>query len=128
MDVLNAFIKINSENVLNEDKVLKCPLFYNNNIKVGETHIYYTNWYKKGIKYINDLIREDGEFYILKEFIEMTGVQTHHLQYYGTLRAIKVYLKHVNVRINSKNQNPIYQIISSHSLSKKRLTSYVSYP
>ena len=47
VDVLNAFIKINSEEVLNEDQVLKCPLFYNNNIKVGGTHIYYTNWYKK---------------------------------------------------------------------------------
>ena len=47
VDVLNAFIKINSEKVLNEDQVLKCPLFYNNNIKVGGTHIYYTNWYKK---------------------------------------------------------------------------------
>ena len=88
MDVLNAFIKINSEKVLNKDQVLKCPLFYNNNIKVGGTHIYYTNWYKKGIKYI----KEYGEFYTLEECIEMTGVQTNHLQYYGTLRAIKVYL------------------------------------
>ena len=107
VDVLNAFIKINSEKVLNEDQVLKCPLFYNNNIKVGGTHIYYTNWYKKGIKYINDLIKEDGEFYTLEEFIETTGIQTNHLQYYGTLRAIKLYLKYVNVKINSKNQNPI---------------------
>ena len=47
VDVLNAFIKMNSEKVLNEDQVLKCLLFYNNNIKVGGTHIYYTNWYKK---------------------------------------------------------------------------------
>ena len=62
---------------------------------------------KKGIKYINDLIKEDGEFYTLEEFIETTGIQTNHLQYYGTLRAIKLYLKHVNVKINSKNQNPI---------------------
>ena len=107
MDVLNAFIKINSEKVINEDQVLKCPLFYNNNIKVGGTHIYYTNWYKKGIKYINDLIKEDGEFYTLEEFIETTGIQTNHLQFYETLRAIKLYLKHVNVKMNSKNQNPI---------------------
>ena len=45
-----------------KNQVLKCPLFYNNNIKVGGTHIYYTNWYKIGIKYINDIIKEDGEF------------------------------------------------------------------
>ena len=70
MDVLNAFIKINSEKVLNEVQVLKCPLFYDN-IKVGGTHIYYANWYKKGIKYINDLIKEDGEFYTLEEFISL---------------------------------------------------------
>ena len=108
MDVLNAFIKINSEKVLNEEQVLKCPLFYNNNIKIGGTHIYYTNWYKKGIKYINDLIKEDGEFYTLEEFIETTGIQTNHLQYYGTLRAIKLYLKHVNVKINRKKSKSHY--------------------
>ena len=53
------------------------------------------------------LIKEDGELYTIEEFIEMTGVQTNRLQYYGTLRTIKVYLKHVHVKINSKNLNPI---------------------
>ena len=125
---LKCILKINSEKVLNEDQVLKCPLFYDNNIKVGGTHIYYTNWYKRGIKYINGLIKEDGEFYTLEEFIETTGIQTNHLQYYGTLPTIKLYLKHVNVKINSKNQNPI---IPNHIhpllKQKKGFTSYVSY-
>ena len=76
---------------------------------------------KKGIKYINDLIKEDGEVYTLEEFIETTGVQTNHLQYYGTLRAIKLYLKHVKVKINTK---PYPSTLKA----KKGFTSYVSYP
>ena len=37
--------------------------------------VYWSNWYKRGIKYINDLIKESGKIYTQEEFKEMKGIK-----------------------------------------------------
>ena len=76
-DVLQAFININKNINLKDDMVLQTPLFYNINIKIGGSHIFYKTWFDKGIRFLNDLIHENGEFYSHEEFQENTGINSN---------------------------------------------------
>ena len=101
-DVLQSFININKTELVNEDMVLQSPIFYNEKINIGGSHIFYNTWYKKGIRFLNDLINERGEFYTHDEFKERTGINSNTLQYHGTIKAIKVYLKEIKLNITHK--------------------------
>lgn len=105
-DVLHSLININKKTELKESDLLKSPIFYNNNIKIGGTHIFYRSWFDKGIMYINDLINENGDFYSETEFSSKTGVKTNFLQYSGVIKAIKNYLKHMQQEITHKEPSP----------------------
>ena len=80
-DVLQSIININKKTLVTEEYVLTSPIYYNKNIQIGGTHIYYKSWFDNGIKYVNDLINEQGEFYEQTEFMQKTGIQTNFLQY-----------------------------------------------
>ena len=67
-DVLQTFININKNINLKDDMVLQTPLFYNIKIKIGGSHIFYKTWFDKGIRFLNDLIYENGEFYSHEKF------------------------------------------------------------
>ena len=105
-DVLRSLININKKSVVSEADILKSPIFYYGNIKIGGTYIFYRLWYRKGIKYINDLINENGKFYTETEFSAKTGIKTNFLQYSGLIKAIKIYLKDMNIEITHKEQFP----------------------
>ena len=101
-DMLQSFININNIKLVNEDMVLQSRMFYNENIKIGGSHIFYNTWYKKRIRFLNDLINERGEFYTHEEFKEMIGMNSNTFQYHGTIKAIKVYLKDIKLNITHK--------------------------
>ena len=82
--------------------ILQTPIFYNENIKIGGSYIFYKAWYKKGIRYLNDLINENGKFYSHVEFQEITGINSNTLQYHGTINAIKAYLKDIKINKHMK--------------------------
>ena len=105
-DVLRSLININKKSVVSEADILKSPIFYNDNIKIGGTYIFCRMWYRKGIKYINDLINKNGKFYTETEFSAITGIKTNFLQYSGLIKAIKIYLKDMNIEITHKEQFP----------------------
>ena len=75
-DVLQSLININKKVTFTEEDILKSPIYNNNNIKIGGLDIYYRSWFNKGIKYVNDLVNENGDFYRQNEFTMKTGIQT----------------------------------------------------
>ena len=101
--VLNSLIKFNEKSIVYEEKIFKTPIFYN---KIGGEDIYYDKWFKKGARLINDLINDNGEFFSYEEFSEILSIQTNYLQYCGTIKAIKAYLKNNNISLTHKSQNP----------------------
>ena len=105
-DVLQSIININKKTLVTEEYVLTSPIYYNKNIQIGGTHIYYKSWFDNGIKYVNDLINEHGEFYEQTEFMQKTGIQTNFLQYNGLIKSIKMYLKNINIQITHKQPCP----------------------
>ena len=92
--------------ILTEETTLKSPIYYNNNIKIGGSHVFFKSWFDKGIKYINDLVNENGEFYQQNEFTMKTGIQTHFLEYNGLIKAIKHYLQIINIKITHNEPTP----------------------
>ena len=44
------------------------PLFYNINIKVNNQTVFFEDWLAKGIRYINDILNDDGSFLTNQEF------------------------------------------------------------
>ena len=44
------------------------PIWYNNKLKINHTCFFYKDWNRKGVKIVNELAKEDGEFYSFEEF------------------------------------------------------------
>ena len=59
-DVLQSLINIIKKTLVTEEYILTSPIYYNEKIQIGGTHIYYKSWFENGIKYVNDLINEHG--------------------------------------------------------------------
>ena len=57
-------------------------------VKIAGKSVFYRSWYEAAVKYINDLITEDGKLMTLNAFQHTFGIKTHFLQYLGLLNAI----------------------------------------
>ena len=106
IDVLKGFIKFNEKNIMDEETILKTPIFNNQNIQINGKDIYYDKWFQKGIRFINDLLNENGDFLKYEECSEILGIQTNYLQYSGTVQSIKAYLRFRNITLTHKSQSP----------------------
>ncbi|XP_063415179.1 uncharacterized protein LOC134697074 [Mytilus trossulus] len=50
---------------------LASPIWLNNNIKVANKPIFYKDWFENGIRFINDIVNEDGTFFSHKKIEEI---------------------------------------------------------
>ena len=75
-DVLTSLIKISQKLEMTEENILKIPTFYNSNICIDKKYIFWTDWYNKGIRFLNDLVKENGDFYSQQELIEKYNINT----------------------------------------------------
>lgn len=110
-DVLKAFLEINCKMEIDEEHVLKSPIFCNKNIKVGRNHIFYKTWYDKGIRFVNDLVNDNGNFKNYQEIKITTGTFGNFLEYQGVIDSLKHYLKKLNMSLKGKLE---YPFIPSH--------------
>ena len=53
---------------------VKSPNHYNHNVTVGGACFFYKGWFQKGVNYLNDFVKENGEFYTWEEFSETTNI------------------------------------------------------
>ena len=87
--MLNSWMKFKDKLII--DDVLKSPLFYNKHVKIGRDAIYYDNWHKKGVRFVNVLLKGNGKFYSFQEFPDILEIKENYLQYWGTINAVKTY-------------------------------------
>ena len=45
---------------------------------IGGQTIYYDKWFKNGVRFINDLVKDNAEFFSYQEFLERARVQTFY--------------------------------------------------
>ena len=56
---------------------LSVPLRCNNNIRVGDSTVFYKTWKEKGIWFINDLLDENGDLLSYENFCAKYLIQTN---------------------------------------------------
>ena len=100
-DVHTAWITlVNTQN----DNILSEPIFFNNNIKINNKPVYFKDWHMCGIKYVNDLIKEDGNLYTWEEFKDIYNTTDNPFRYYSLIHSIpknwKKRIKETGTKIN----------------------------
>ena len=78
------------------------------------------NGSKYGVRFINDLVKDNGEFFSYQEFLERARVQTNFLQYVGKIQAIKAYIKKKKIDIFKKYQSPFIPAHFSNIIKDKQ--------
>ena len=84
-----TLIEIEMQN--NTTLPLQSPIWYNSNIKIGNKVVFYKEWYKRGIRYIADLLNKDNrdEFMNFEQFEREYKIKSNFVTYHGLINAIK---------------------------------------
>ena len=124
-DVLKSFLDINYKTDICEEQILKSPLFYNRNIKIDRKYVFNKTWYDKGIRFVNDLVNQNGSFYSFQE-VGIDGSPLSILKYQGFIDSLKHFLSHTQIRLTKKSTRSIHtKSYQSFSATKFRDTSNV---
>ena len=107
-------------------EIEKCqtnPIFFNENIKIGNKTIYNKFCIENGIKYINDITKEDGNIYTYDELKTTYNVNINFLQYSSLIRSVLDWKKKLKLEdIRNKLANPILQFPVQVYLKSKKGT------
>ena len=78
-DVSTGFIKTNKNTELEEgiSHILKTPIFYNSNICIDKKYVFWKDWYMKGVGFINDIVKENGELFNQDELMAKHNIKTN---------------------------------------------------
>ncbi len=85
----SSLISIVNNDDLDFNRIAKQYLWWNDKIKVGNKSVKYANWEERGVRFVNDLLNDNGTFMSKDEFEGLYNVRTNTVQYYGIIRAIK---------------------------------------
>lgn len=95
-DVFTAFKKLRIKNeqlTRSEESFLKMPLFYNKQIMIDNSTVFYKDWFEKGIRCINDLMNGNLVPIDFREFREKFNLDCNFLKFYGIASAINLVRK-----------------------------------
>ena len=92
-DVLKSYISVLKNSINVEDhplivNILKSPIYFNTNIKIGGKDIFFKSYYDKGLVLVNDFIKDDGNFYACEELNKIYNIKMIFLQYHCLKKAI----------------------------------------
>lgn len=98
-------------------------IIWNKFVKIEGKSVSYRSWYEAVVKYIKDLITEDGNLMTLSVFQLTFGIKTHFLQYLGHLNTIPNSWKPKNSYEENETNNYNTKIIDTQNISR-RLDKY----
>lgn len=70
-------------------------LWNNPNVLRGNKSVFIKNWFDKGVIFVLDLLKKDGNFCSYSEFSELFGVDTSHRVYEWVINFISPKLLHL---------------------------------
>ena len=121
LDVLKSLHTLIKTKINNKmEDMLQTPVFPNEDILIGRKPIFYTNWYKNGVAFINDFVKSNGDFYSEIEFKNKYNIKTNFIQYNGLINAIKALLCKSRVILNKNCTRPIIPPIYSLIIKSKK--------
>ena len=105
------------------------PLFYNDNIIIESNYVYDSIMYTAGIRYIKDILNENGNFENWNETNKLTNNKTNFLRYYGLLNSVKSFLSKHHILIQkkflNKCHNPSINCYFFQILTKKEINKHI---
>ena len=121
-DVLKAHSSLIETTKINSlEDFLQTPFFYNEKIKIGGASIKNKLWNDKGVYFINDIVKKNGELLTELELNNMYNINTNFIQLHGITRAIKQYAKSTKIILGStKLQKPLLPIYLKIYLKSKK--------
>ncbi|MCG7879937.1 MAG: reverse transcriptase family protein [Candidatus Thiodiazotropha endolucinida] len=97
----------------NNTEILSTPLWFNTNIKVGGATVYYREWERKGVSFINDILDQNCQPLAFETFCRKFSLQTNFLQYEGFIRSVRTFISNNATEIESLINGPIRSIYCS---------------
>ena len=96
------------------------PIWYNSDVKLGGKGIFLKEWWDKGIRFINDLLDENGNILVREECENKFSIKIQFLHYYALCQIIKCNYKSQLESCNMKLNEPLCPAYISHLLKEKK--------
>ena len=88
--MFNAWQTItDKENNSDWEYFLSTPLWMNKNVRIGNKPVFYRDWYRKGICYINDLVDEDGKYLSFEKLKDKFNINGNVMMYNSIISSLK---------------------------------------
>lgn len=89
-DVFNAWEIITDKEKDNSWDFFLCnPIWFNKLVKIDNKSVFYSDWFKKGIVYINDVLDENGKFLSFEYIKQKFGVSGNVMKYNSIISAVR---------------------------------------
>ena len=112
-NVFESYTKVDNITIVNSEEFLAEPLFYNKNILIGNSTVFYRNWFDSGVHAIKHFFDANGNFVTFNEFqTKLQFRETNFLKFNGCLQAIRKYINKCNIVISNNESD------DTHSLCK----------
>ena len=115
VEVFIALAKLDDSIIAGIDEIGRCCLWYSKTTKFKTNEI--LSWDRKGIRYINDLLKENGEIMTIEELVETYGIRRAAFDYQTLIYRLSSEWKKIN---KLKEANPIIRPTISLILMPKR--------
>ena len=82
-DIFFIWSRLCEESTETANGILSQPIWFNKNLKINNSTVYYPTWIQAGIFFINDLLGENNNFLTLEEFQNSYHLNVNFLQVYS---------------------------------------------
>ena len=107
-DVLISWIRLREKTkICSWSEYITQPLWYNKYLQIGNKPTFDRDWYDNGIKYINDMIDDNGDILTLQTLQMRYNFTPNIMMYLGIKHALQVDIRRFNfTRDEVVNQRP----------------------
>ena len=88
-----------------EEKRKKIILWNNKDITIDQKMLFWKSWFEQGIYFVQDLLKENGNFLSLQDFNEKFKMNVNYLHYFQIISAIPSLLKQTALQIPVSSEN-----------------------
>ena len=126
-DTLNAFSHFKEINMdlMQEKSYIHHEIWYNKEIKIDKTCIFYSQWYERCVRYIHDLTDEYGTILTYENFCQKFNFNPSILDFYGIINSIfqrwpslrnlnfkidlSIIPSYIRIILQNKKKKPVYE-------------------
>lgn len=120
IDVLKSWADYNYHAPNNCTDILNQNIWFNSHIKINGQLLFYSNWYRAGIKHVADLFNSEGEFISLNAFILRYNITIDFLNWHAIKKAIPAdWVSTINNEIGNKEHITRHYKVDELKFAKK---------